>query len=82
MATARAGLPENVGPQRVIEVITKLKPSIDTLLHAERFRRAWLGRAADPEFTVLVEEAADHYKKLKTKTAKRLSRQKLSTLKA
>lgn len=62
MAKARAVLKElNIGQQDVLVWITDQKSTIDRLTYATRWRNAWLGKVADPEFTELVENATNHF---------------------
>lgn len=78
MRSARKEIPEGVGQQDVLVWVATQNPELDRLTNATRWRNAWLNRVADPEFTVLVEQAATHFKEKKETSRKRLSRQKLT----
>ncbi|MBO0953257.1 hypothetical protein [Fibrella forsythiae] len=61
MREARASLPEGVGQQDVLVFITAVNSEIDRLIYATRWRNAWSSKVSDPEFTQLVEQAAEHF---------------------
>ncbi len=78
MTEARATLKDlGVGQQDVLVWITKKKPEIDHLTLATRWRNAWGCKNADPEFTELVEQAAENFRKQKETSRKRLGQQRL-----
>jgi len=78
MVAARKAIPEGVGQQDVLVWVATQNPELDKLTNATRWRNAWLSRVADPEITVLVEQAAAHFNEKNQASRKRLSRQKLN----
>jgi hypothetical protein len=78
MKEARKNLPDSIGQQDVIVYVTTHYPDLNKLTLASRWRNAWLGRAADPEITKAVEQAAVYFQTVHTETAERLKRQKLA----
>jgi hypothetical protein len=78
MRKARNEIPAGIGQQDVLIWIVAQQPELDRLTNANRWHNAWLGRVADPEITVLVEQAATHYQTKQKETRQRLSRQKLN----
>ncbi|MBD2700098.1 hypothetical protein IC229_05595 [Spirosoma sp. BT702] len=79
MAIARKSLPKGIGQQKVLDWITTQNPSIDRLTFYTRWHNAWLQKAADPEFTQLVEQAVQHFKTEEVSKRNRLRGQKLAT---
>lgn len=78
MRVARESLPQSVGQQDVIVFVCETNPELNRLTYATRWRNAWVGRVADPEFTMAVEKAAEHFKAQHKQTANRLRRQGLT----
>lgn len=77
MEVARKSLPDFVGMQMVITRVIELKPELDTLANATRWRNAWQLKVADKEFTEAVESAAKHFNDEYKPAEKRLRKQKL-----
>lgn len=77
MHAARQSLPDEIGQQDVLNWIATQKPELDRLTYATRWRNAWLGRVADPEFTRLVEESVKFFKQQQAEKSQRLKRQNL-----
>ncbi|GAB3803338.1 hypothetical protein GCM10028819_33090 [Spirosoma humi] len=81
MHIARKSLPEEIGQQDVINWVVSKNPELDRLTYATRWRNAWLGRVADPEFTRLVEESVKFFKQQQAEKTNRLKRQNLKKAK-
>jgi len=77
MHVARRSLPDGVGQQDVIIWVVGQNPELDRLTYACRWRNAWLGRVADPEFTRLVEESVKYFNQQKANRIKRIRKQNL-----
>ncbi|GAB3767660.1 hypothetical protein GCM10028818_00870 [Spirosoma horti] len=77
MLVARQSLPDGIGQQDVINWVVLQNPELDRLTYATRWKNAWLGRVADPEFTRLVEESVKFFQKQKANQTNRLKRQNL-----
>lgn len=77
MAEAKADRPLGIGKQDIIRYVVNCAPELDSLLLATRWHNAWTLHTADPEITVLVEQAVVHFKTKTQATRNRLSRQKL-----
>ena len=63
MIEARKLLKElDIGQQAVLMWITQRCPAIDRLTLYTRWKNAWSAKNADPEFTDLVEKAANYFR--------------------